>query len=116
MTIAFGSEITSAGVSVDANSRLLHVLGFEPEDVVGRSAVYLGIWADPWLRAALIQRVREEGSLRDMELPWHTSSGSLTGTSTSWEMGRLGIKTPAELIRYTLRRGFTDSGWSEESA
>jgi PAS domain S-box-containing protein len=84
---------SSDGIFLDANERLLDMLGFAREDLIGRSALDLGIWVDPLLRATLVQRIRQEGTLRDMDLPWHTSSGKRIETITSWEMLELGGET-----------------------
>lgn len=115
MTIAFGSESTSDGVIADANSRLLDMLGFEPEDVVGPSTVAPGISIDPWLREPWFNRFARKAPCPTWSCRGERAPGA-SPTRSPWEVGRLGIKTRAERISYTLRKGLTDSGWSEESA
>jgi PAS domain S-box-containing protein len=90
-----GISITRAsdGLIIDANRRILDMLGFKREEVVGRSSSDLGIWVDDALRASLVRRIREEGSLPDTEVQLRASSGRLIDTTMAWEMLDLGGDT-----------------------
>ncbi len=76
---------TSDAIIIDTNRRLLEMFGFEREDIVGRTALELGTWADPSFRQMLVQRTRQAGSVRNMEMQWRTRSGKLLDTITSWQ-------------------------------
>ncbi len=88
-----GISRASDGVIIDANRRLLEMFGFEREDVVGRCMYDLDVWLDPSLRAAVIERIRDEGAIYDMEVRWRTNSKRLIDTTTSWETLDLGGET-----------------------
>jgi len=81
------------GVVIDANPRLLGMLGFAPEDFVGHSTLNLNIWVDSSLRAGLIQQISEGGPVEDMELSWRTSSGGVIEAITAWQRLELGGET-----------------------
>ncbi|MEI7768401.1 MAG: PAS domain S-box protein [Chloroflexales bacterium] len=54
-------------VMLDANMAWLDLLGFTHEEVVGRTAVDLGIWADPQNRQRMLDILRANGRVADFE-------------------------------------------------
>jgi two-component system, cell cycle sensor histidine kinase and response regulator CckA len=52
------------GRFVDVNEALATALGFTRQDLVGKSAVELGVWADPEDRARVVRDLAAEGSVR----------------------------------------------------
>ena len=57
----------SDGVFVEINDSFLRASGYARAEVVGRTALELGIWKDPRQRALMFARLRREGRVRDFE-------------------------------------------------
>ncbi len=64
------------GHVVDANESFFRVTGYTTEEVMGRRIEELDVWQrrDDW--AGLLARLQAEGSVREMELEFHSQSGS----------------------------------------
>ena len=67
------------GFHVDVNEAFLHSTGYRRDEVIGRTAAELGVWADPEERTEMVKRLREEGAVRNMEVTFRMKSG---GTRT----------------------------------
>lgn len=65
------------GKLLDVNEAFLRTFGFEREEAIGRSAVSLGIYANPQDRRALVQILNEDGSVSGNEVVTCSKSGSL---------------------------------------
>jgi PAS domain S-box-containing protein len=63
------------GACVEVNRALLEATGLRREDVVGRSDLELGFWLSLEQRAEFVQRLRREGSIRDVETELRAHSG-----------------------------------------
>jgi len=63
------------GTILLANPAWLELLGWEEEDVVGKSAENLGFWARPERRAEIVAALGAGGGLRDLEEEIRTRSG-----------------------------------------
>lgn len=59
---------------VDANDAYLQMSGFKHEELVGRTAIELGILS-PEVHRALMAKIRESGPPRDFELKVHNKAG-----------------------------------------
>ena len=82
------------GRFLDANARYLALIGYELDELVGRTAAELGIWGSPVERAALVAAVRERGALRDQgSRSRPRAAGGATCSSRSRWPGRRG-RTP----------------------
>lgn len=68
---------TRDGLIVDMNTAYLQFFGYEREEVIGRTAVELGLIARPELRAVFVERLLREGKVEQM--PWlsRTKSGEV---------------------------------------
>jgi PAS domain S-box-containing protein len=73
----------SSGRYLMINQGFTRLLGWRPEDALGRSAGELAIWADPSDRARLLQRLDAEGAVREMPALFRASSGALVPLSVS---------------------------------
>jgi PAS domain S-box-containing protein len=60
------------------NHTFERVTGYSAADVVGKSSLELGIWADPSQREAFVTLVRERGSAREMPCDFVTKDGTVT--------------------------------------
>jgi PAS domain S-box-containing protein len=65
----------SDGLFADVNDSFLHLLDYSREEVLGRTALDLNIFPTDAERAKLIQSLREQGELRDVEMATRTKSG-----------------------------------------
>ena len=71
---------TADGLILEVNEAYQHLLGFNREELVGRTIAGLGLIADPSLRESMVQRLTSEGKIRD--LPWviRTKTGEVRET------------------------------------
>ena len=65
------------GLCLEVNDACLTTFGFRREHVIGRTTLTLGIWPDPQERAKLIDRLRSEGSVKNLEVSMRTKPGQL---------------------------------------
>lgn len=59
------------------NGQFLGVSGYAEEEVIGRTPLELGLWADPASRDAWVRRILEEGTVRDFETDFIVKGGRL---------------------------------------
>lgn len=62
------------GRFIDVNDSFLRQFGYVREEVVGHTVVELGLWK-PEDRAALARRLRQQRSIRDLEITYRTRAG-----------------------------------------
>lgn len=65
------------GRFVSINQEAAEIIGFDPEELVGRTSVEVDCWADLDRRDELVDRVRAEGSVEGEEAWLRTRSGDL---------------------------------------
>ena len=65
------------GRYIDVNDAFVACTGFQRDEVIGRTAFELGIWANPADRNQLVEIIRRDGSCRNMEAQYHTKDGTL---------------------------------------
>jgi PAS domain S-box-containing protein len=65
----------SEGRYVDVNESFLRASGYRREEVIGQTSLDLKIWEKPEDRARLLDKLLEQGSVRDMETAFRTKSG-----------------------------------------
>ncbi|WP_425008988.1 hybrid sensor histidine kinase/response regulator [Novispirillum sp. DQ9] len=74
------------GRHVDVNDLWLKVMGWRREEVIGRTAAELGVWADPQDRARLVATLASNGSVRDFETRFRTRGGDVREFLVTGEM------------------------------
>lgn len=62
------------GFYIDVNDAFLRSTGYRREEVIGRTAGELDIWVDPDDRAEMVKMLREQGSVRNMEVRFRMKS------------------------------------------
>ena len=65
------------GVCLDINEAALSTFGYTREEVIGRTTSVLGIWPHSQARQQFIERLRDKGSVRNLEIPLKSKRGEL---------------------------------------
>jgi len=65
----------SDGRYIDVNKAFLDLMGFEREEVVGRTSLELNIWTEPGVRDHLVELLRRNSSFRDTETQFIRKDG-----------------------------------------
>ena len=107
MTIATIDE----GRLIDVNERVVELSGYSREELIGRSAVEVGLWAHPQERDRLIAILRETGSLRDGMAHFRTKAGDVKPALWSADAIPLGEKT----VLLTAIQDITERKRAEET-
>jgi len=63
------------GLCLEVNEACLNTFGFRREDVIGRTTLMLGIWPDAQDRARLVDRLRSQGTVTNLEVSMRTRQG-----------------------------------------
>lgn len=67
----------SDGVYLDVNKGFLDIAGFRREEVIGKSALDLKIWADPNDRKRMVDAITKNGVCRNLEAQFRRKSGEV---------------------------------------
>jgi two-component system cell cycle sensor histidine kinase/response regulator CckA len=63
------------GRIIDANEAFTRILEYERKDLLGRTTVELGFWADPAARQAAVEALAADGYIHDLEVVFRTKEG-----------------------------------------
>jgi PAS domain S-box-containing protein len=69
----------SDGTFLEANPAFLAMNGYTREEVIGHTALELGMWADPAYRARIMDAVVREGHVDQFEVQFRPKSGPVRG-------------------------------------
>ncbi len=75
---------------LDVNDAFSRMFGYERTEVVGQTALGLGLWLNPQQRVGLMQVLREAGAVRDYETRARTKSGAILNLLVFMELIELG--------------------------
>jgi diguanylate cyclase (GGDEF)-like protein/PAS domain S-box-containing protein len=67
----------SDGLYIDVNKAFLDVTGYERQEVLGRSSLELGIWADPNDRLRIIEELRVNSIGHNLEVQFRKKNGTV---------------------------------------
>jgi diguanylate cyclase (GGDEF)-like protein/PAS domain S-box-containing protein len=67
----------SDGRYLEVNQRWLELFGYSRDEAIGRSALDLGVWADPAERPRFVAEVRHRGAVKDFETRFRKKSGAI---------------------------------------
>jgi diguanylate cyclase (GGDEF)-like protein/PAS domain S-box-containing protein len=67
----------SDGLYIECNKAFLDITGYEREEVIGRTSLELGIWADHRNRHRLVEILRQNTSCRELEVQFRKKSGEV---------------------------------------
>jgi PAS domain S-box-containing protein len=65
------------GKIVDVNETVLRTLGYQRDEVIGRTTADFGIWVDEAQRLAVLRLIEEEGAARNVEIRLKRKDGSI---------------------------------------
>jgi PAS domain S-box-containing protein len=100
------------GRYIDVNDSFLELLGFERQEVIGKTSVELGLWVDakdrPQVMQQFLQRLRQQ-PIHNLEIQFRNKSGEIREGLTSVVLIDLG----SELCMLTQLRDVTDQKRTE---
>jgi len=74
------------GVFLDVNPRYADMLGWRPDELLGKSSYDLNLWPNPESRRQWLAKLRERGLLQDFQTEWRRRDGSTILVSLSAEI------------------------------
>ncbi len=74
------------GRYVDVNESFLRVTGYQREEVIGHTSLELNFWEQPDHRVRFVEKLNQQGSVRDFEITFRTKSGKLRTALDSAEI------------------------------
>jgi PAS domain S-box-containing protein len=98
------------GRFIDVNQSFQDITGYGREEVIGRSALELGLWLDPSEREDLVGEIREKGGVQNREVLMRMKSGDVHTMLRSSEVIHLG----GEECLLSLLRDITERKEAEE--
>lgn len=78
---------------IDINNRFLELSGYESEELIGHSALDLGIWCNPEARIKMRNEITETGSVRNFETKIRAKNGEVREIRAGVELIELDGKT-----------------------
>ena len=100
------------GRFIEVNEAFLQDLGKERAEVLGKTSVELGLWADPELRNVYAARLVRERVIRDLEFPGYMKDGKRQITQLSSAL----IEIRGELCVLTVAHDVTERRHAENAA
>jgi diguanylate cyclase (GGDEF)-like protein/PAS domain S-box-containing protein len=73
----------SDGQYIDVNKSFLDFMGYQREEIIGRTSVEVGIWIDANDRQKLVDEIRQNSTVRDVNLRYKKKSGEILWSQTS---------------------------------
>ena len=65
------------GILIDINPSYEHMTGFSRSELIGKTAIALGLYLQPTDRTQIVKNLLKEKSLRDVQVPVRTKSGEI---------------------------------------
>ena len=87
---AVGISTVAEGRLLDVNEGFSRLTGYTREELIGRTTLELGLWADPSERAVVLREIQEQGHLHNREGQLRTKSGEIRTLMVSVDSIQLG--------------------------
>jgi diguanylate cyclase (GGDEF)-like protein/PAS domain S-box-containing protein len=100
----------SDGRYLEVNQRWLELFGYEREEIIGRTSLDMGIWADPAERPRFVEQIVAHGALQGFETRFRKKSGAIIDAVLSADV--IDIEGEAHLIVPIM--DITDRKYAEE--
>ena len=102
------------GAIVLANTRFLQMAGLREDQVIGRSAVELGLWPDPTVAVRLRDALLRDGQVRDLRTLVHLADGQvrpmmLTAARFEWDQDNVVVITTRDVSDIERARAEADA-------
>jgi two-component system cell cycle sensor histidine kinase/response regulator CckA len=107
---AMGINTIHDGRMLDANDKLCELLGYDREEMLGRTVKELGFWANPDDRAAVIKRLLDKGSVMNELCRLRRKDGELREVLLSMEIAPV----PGDSLLIAMLIDVTDKRKLEE--
>ena len=98
------------GEFVEANDGFERITGYTRAETVGRTSLQMGIWKDPQRRREMVERLMEEGRVRDFEIDVVIKDGSTRSCAVSAEL----IELDGRQCMLAVTRDMTDVRMADE--
>jgi PAS domain S-box-containing protein len=109
---AIGMVTIKDGRLIDVNDRYLEMFGYRRDEMVGRTAVELGLWVDPGQRTRVIGALRQSGSVRDVHARLRRKAGEIFDALLSMET--IDLQEEPEPVLVSMITDVTDRRRAEE--
>jgi PAS domain S-box-containing protein len=83
--VAISITTLAEGRFLNVNDYFLDLMGYCQEEVIGHTSLELGVWPQPEFRDKVAQALRQQQSIRSMEIPFRAKSGEIIQTLASME-------------------------------
>ncbi len=80
------------GRVIDINNSSLHLVGWPPQELIGRRSTEIGFWKSEEQRRRAVERLNIDGRLRDAKIEWRRRSGEIRLGRLSSELITVGGK------------------------
>jgi PAS domain S-box-containing protein len=108
--VGMSITVLTDGRYIEANDAFLRTLGYERQELVGKTSTELRIWAHPEDRTAMIQKLQRGELVQEMEMNARTKSGQIRQVLLSLET----IRLQDELCLLASLRDITEDKLLEE--
>ena len=98
------------GTYIDVNEAFTEITGFGRDEVIGRSSLELGLWADPDARMVMLRLLNQHGHVRNLDVRFRVKSGEVREMLWSADV----IEYRGEACLIAISRDVTDQRHMEK--
>ena len=105
----------SDGLYISINEGFTKILGFEKEDIIGKTSLELNIWADPESRNILTRELIEKGNVNNLEVVFRRKNGeSIIGLMSASLIDIAGVAHILSITKDITRRKHMEEALERE--
>lgn len=98
------------GTYIDVNEAFQEITGYTRDEVIGKSSIDLGLWADPEARMVMLKLLNEHGHVRNLDIRFRVKSGEIRELLWSADV----IEYQGEACLIAVSRDVTDQRQMEK--